>query len=413
MTEHKHHRHHVVVVGGGFGGIKVALELSRQPGVAVTLLTDRDHFRYYPTLYHTATGGLRIQSRIPLSDILPTDRVTLALGTADRLDREHKCLHTKEGHIIPFDTLILGLGVVTNYFGIRGLAEYSYGIKSLEDVARFKQHLHQQLTDERKPDLNYVIVGAGPTGIELAGALPAYLKKIMANHGIRHRAVHIDIIESAPRLLPRSPKSTSRAVRQRLHQLGVKLYLGQKVEGETADSLLVNGKQITSHTVVWTAGTANHPFFAQNAFAINDRHKVVVNDFLEAEPNIYVIGDNAATPYSGMAQTALYDAVFVSEHLRRVRKGLQPLPYEPKQPISIIPVGHEWASVDWGKFHFYGKLGWLLREAADLSAFHEYEPWWKATKQWATEFGTEESCPKCITGHESATELEHTLAHQA
>lgn len=412
MTEHKHHRHHVLVVGGGFGGIKAALELSREPGFAVTLLTDRDHFRYYPALYHTATGGLRSQSHIALSDILPTHKVTLALGTADRLDREHKCLHTKEGHIIPYDTLILALGVVTNYFGIKGLPEYSYGIKSLEDVTRFKRHLHQQLIDERKPDLNYVIVGAGPTGIELAGALPAYLKKIMHNHDIHHRAVHIDIIESAPRLLPRSPKGTSRAVRQHLRQLGIKLYLGQKVEGETADSLLVNGKQITSHTVVWTAGTANHPFFEKNTFAINDRHKVVVNNFLEAEPNIYVIGDNAATQYSGMAQTALYDAVFVSDHVVRVQKGQQPLAYEPKQPISIIPAGPEWAAVDWGKFHFYGKLGWVLREAADWSAFHEYEPWWKATRQWATEFGSEENCQKCVVSAEQTSELQQTLVHQ-
>ena len=397
MTEHKHHKHHVLVVGGGFGGVKVALELSKQPGVAVTLLTDRTHFRYYPALYHTATGGLRIQSRIPLSDVLPTDRVTLAIGTADRLDRQHRALHTREGHIIPYDTLILALGVVTNYFGIKGLAEYSYGIKSLEDVERFKQHLHQQLIDERKPDLNYVIVGAGPTGIELAGALPAYLKKIMAQHGIKHRSVHIDIIESAPRLLPRSPKSTSDAVRHRLRQLGIKLYLGQKVEGETADALLVNGKQITSHTVVWTAGTANHPFFEQNAFAINERHKVVVNEHLEAEPNIYVIGDNAATPFSGMAQTALHDAVFVSNHLSRQLRGGHPVAYKPHQPVSVIPAGPEWAAVDWGKLHFYGKLGWLLREAADWAAFHEYEPWWKATQQWATEFGEEESCPRCVT----------------
>src|SRR6185437_16706113 len=121
MTEHRHHKHHVLIVGGGFGGVKAALELSRHEGITVTLLSDRPDFRYYPTLYHTATGGLRAQSNIPLADILPTDKVTLALGTAERLDRKHKTVVTKEGHIIPYDTLILALGVVTNYFGIKGL----------------------------------------------------------------------------------------------------------------------------------------------------------------------------------------------------------------------------------------------------------------------------------------------------
>src|SRR5690348_16076249 len=101
MEKHKHHRHHVLIVGGGFGGVKAALELSRHEGVAVTLLSDRPDFRYYPTLYHTATGGLRSQSSIPLGSILPEDRVTLAIGTAERLDREHKAVHTRQGHIIP------------------------------------------------------------------------------------------------------------------------------------------------------------------------------------------------------------------------------------------------------------------------------------------------------------------------
>src|SRR5690242_430203 len=112
----KHHKHHVLIVGAGFGGIKAALELSGHDDIAVTLLSDRPTFRYYPSLYHTATGGLHEQSSIPLEKILPTDRVTLALGTADKLDRVHKAVHTKEGHIIPYDTLILALGVVTNYF---------------------------------------------------------------------------------------------------------------------------------------------------------------------------------------------------------------------------------------------------------------------------------------------------------
>ena len=395
MTEQKHHKHHVLVVGGGFGGVKTALELSRHDGIAVTLLTDRPTFRYYPTLYHTATGGLHEQSSIPLDQILPTDRITLAIGTADKLDREHKTIRTKEGHVIPYDTLVLSLGSVTNYFGIKGLEDYAYSVKSGHEVQRFKAHLHRQLTEEHAPDLNYVIVGAGPTGIELAGALPGYLRKIMKKHGIKHKAIHIDLIEAAPRLLPHSPKSTARAVRRQLRRLGIKLYLGQAVQGESADRLMVNGKPIMSHTVVWTAGMANSPFFASNNFAISERHKVVVNEYLESEPHIYVLGDNAATPFSGMAQTALHDAVFVSGNIVRMLAGKKLSSYKPRQPISIIPAGPRWAAVDWGGLHFYGWLGWWLREAADWLGFHDFQPWWKATEQWMTEFGEEETCPTC------------------
>jgi NADH dehydrogenase len=392
---------HVLIVGGGFGGIKAALELSHRKDVAVTLLSDQTDFRYYPSLYHTATGGLHNQSSIALTNILPTDRVTLALGTAAHLDRGHKTLTTKEGHIIPYDKLILAIGVVTNYFGIEGLSTYSYGIKSLEEIRRFKNHLHRQLSDDGQPDPNYVIVGAGPTGIELAGALPDYLHKVMAKHGIKHRAVHIDLIESAPRLLPHSSKTTARAVRRQLHRLGVKLYLGQAVQGETADALTINGKPLTSHTVIWTAGMANHPFFETNNFAISDRRKVIVNQRLEAESNIYVIGDNASTPYSGFAQTALHDAVFVADNIIRSLLNKEPKDYRSKKPISVIPAGPHWAAVDWGKLHFSGRKGWLLRELADLSAFHNYEPWWRAAEQWSTEFAGEEDCPICLAKQRS------------
>lgn len=391
-------KHHVVIVGGGFGGVKAALELSSSDNVTVTLISDRKDFRYYPSLYHTATGGLRQQSSIPLRDIIEKGTIEYLHGTVVTVDRSHMAVLLKDGKTIQYDSLILALGMVTNYFGIKGLDKYSYGIKSIEEIERFKQHLHQQLQDKHQPDLNYIIVGAGPTGIELAGSLPSYLRKLMQNHGIKHKAIHVELVEALPRLLPHSPKTTSLAVRHQLRRLGIKLLLGQAVQGETADALMINGKPLPSHTVVWTAGMANNPFFTNNTFPLNERHKVVVDEYLQAEPDIYVIGDNAATPFSGMAQTALHDGKFVSKNLQLKLAGKPQMKYKARQPISIIPAGPHWAAVDWGRFHFYGRLGWLLREAADLIGFHDLEPWWQASEQFLTELGSEESeCAICAT----------------
>src|SRR5579884_3553813 len=271
----------VLIVGGGFGGVKAALELAGDPRFEVTLLSDDTDLRYYPTLYHTATGKPRANSSIPLGLIFENKAIELVKGEAKQLDRKAKNIITANGEKYPYDTLILGLGVVINYFGIPGLTEYAFSIKTQDEAARFKKHLHQQLADERRPDLNYVIVGAGPTGIELASALPAYLKRIIKNHGLPPRAVHIDLVEAMPRLLPRLPKDVALAVRRRLKHLGIRLYLGSAVQAETASDLTVNGKPIRSHTVVWTAGVTNHPFFSDNQFVIAGHGKVAVDVYLQ------------------------------------------------------------------------------------------------------------------------------------
>lgn len=385
----------VLIVGGGFGGVKAALELADEEKITVTLLSDTDELRYYPTLYQTATGRSRANSSIPLSEIFSEKRVTLVQGKATSIDRKARTISTEDGKSLPYDTLILGLGVVTNYFGIPGLAEYSYSIKSQAEVERFKAHLHSQIADNRKPDLHYVIVGAGPTGIELAGALPGYLKYIMKNHGLREQKIHIDLIEAAPRLLPRLPKGTSHAVKRRLKKLGVRLYIGKTVQGQSVDGLTVNDKPIRSHTVIWTAGVTNHPFFKDNNFVMMGRGKVGVDTYLQTEDNIFVIGDNANTPYSGMAQTALYDGEFVAKNIIRRANGKDMKSYIAKKPITVIPAGPNWAAVLWGKMSINGRIGYLFEKAAHLVGFHDLQPWPKALEQFMTEFEDQDNCATC------------------
>ncbi len=388
-------KHRVVIVGGGFGGVKTALELADDRRFHVTLITDHIDFRYYPTLYRTATGGRRMISSIPLSEIFAEKRIHLINDTVTALDRQARTVTTKVNHVVGYEALVLALGVKTNYFHIEGLEEFSYGIKTPADAEELKAHLHQQLIDQKKPDLNYVIVGGGPTGIELAGVLPSYLQQIAKQHGLPKKAIHVDLVEAAPRLVPRMPKDLSRRLARQLRRVGVRLYLGTTVQAQTADALMVNNKPIRSHTVIWTAGVANNSFFAEQGFQLAKNSKVRTDQFLQSDPGVYVIGDNADTPYSGMAQTALYDGVFVASNLKRLASNQDPKPYTAKKPIYVFPAGHHWAAVLWGSIRIYGRLGWLLRSLADLVAYHDYEPWQLATRRWAAEADTEESCPLC------------------
>lgn len=388
-------KYRVVIVGGGFGGVKAALELADDRRFQVTLIADHPDFRYYPTLYRTATGGRPMISSIPLSEIFAGKRVHILNDRVVSLNRQAHTVKTKVGHVVGYEALVLAMGVKTNYFNIDGLRELSYGIKTNADAEELKAHLHKQMITMQKPDLNYVVVGGGPTGIELAGVLPSYLRQIAKQHGLGKRAIHVDLVEAAPRLVPRMPKDVSRRIAKQLRKKGVKLYLGTAVQAQTADSLMVDNKPIRSHTVIWTAGVSNHPFFANQGFQLAKNGRVRVDQFLQTEPGIYIIGDNADTPYSGMAQTALFDGKFLSANLKRLANKQEPKPYHAKKPIYVFPAGHHWAAVLWGKIRLYGKIGWLLRSLADLIAYHDYQPWQLASKRWVAEDDQEESCRIC------------------
>lgn len=388
-------KHNVVIVGGGFGGIKTALELCDDPRFRVTLISSHDNFRYYPTLYRTATGGRRKLSSVPLVDIFKDKKIAIIKDRAVKIDRKNHAVMTEGGLSLKYDALIFGIGVKTNYFGIKGLEKYSFGIKTNAEAEELKQHLHVHLIKEKRPDFNYVVIGGGPTGVELAGALPSYIKQICLQHGLSPKNIHIDLIEAAPRLLPRMPKDVSRQVARRLRRLGIRLYLKTTVEAATAEALVVKGKPIRSHTVIWTAGTINNSFFAKNDFQLAANGRVRVDQYLQAEPGIYIIGDNADTPYTGMAQTALYDGKFVAQNLKLVADQQAPVPYSAKKPVYVTPAGPKWAAVLWGPLRLYGRLGWNLRRLADLRAYHDFEPWQLATKRWLSEDDEETGCPEC------------------
>ncbi len=332
---------------------------------------------------------------VPLDEIFAGKKIDIIVDKAVTLDRETHTITTGKGQVFAYNALICALGVTTNYFGIKGLEQFSFGIKSPAEAEDLKEHLHRQLTEDGKPDLHYVVVGGGPTGVELAGALPSYIRKICEQHGLPKRKVKVDLIEASPRILPRMPKDISYAVKRHLKKEGVRVLTKKVVQAQTAEALLVNGRPIKSQTVIWTAGVTNNPFFTSQGFQLAANRKVRVDQFLQAEPGIYVIGDNADTPYSGMAQVALEDGKYVAENLQRIARGEDPKPYHAKKPIYVMPAGPRWAAVLWGKFRMYGILGWWLRRAADFIAYHDYEPWHSAVQRWLADDDEEENCVTC------------------
>ncbi len=388
-------KYKVTIIGGGFGGVKTALDLVDDKRFDVTLISDNLNFKYYPALYRTATGGKRNISEVSLKNIFAGKKINLVHDSVISINKDKRLVETTNGKSVKYDALVLSLGVKTNYFNIEGLEKYSYGIKSIEDAEKLKDHLHRQLIEENHLDSNYVVIGGGPTGIELAGALPTYIKQITDNHAVRSRNIHIDLIEASPRLLPKMPKDVSRSVKKHLRKIGVRVYLKSSVQGQTATELTVNKKPIRSHTVIWTAGVTNHPFFNENDFQLAQNSKVRVDQFLQAEPGVYVIGDNADTPYSGMAQTALYDGKYIAKNLKRLVANEQPEAYRAKKPIYVVPAGPKYAAVLWGRIRIYGYLGYLLRRAADFMAYNDYLPWQVAAQLWSIEDNEENSCPRC------------------
>jgi NADH dehydrogenase len=390
----------IVIIGGGFGGVRLAHQLSRNSRIAITLISNQPHFSYYPQLYHAATGGSRSESALQLSDLFAGSGVDVVVDEFVDLDQKQHRVTTAGKRSFQYDYLVLALGNVTNYFGIKGLEQFSYGIKTITGAEDFKKHLHRELVELKHPEANYVVVGAGPTGVELSAALDGYLKRITKLHGMKTPSYHIDLVEAAPRVLPHSAEAVSKKVERRLKALGIDVMTGATVEGESAEALKLKDQTLESKTVVWTAGVSNHPFFKtrEDIFKLSDHGKVTVSDHLQAFDRIYVIGDNADTEFSGLAQTAIADANFVAKDIiRRIKHVNRPI-YQPQRPISVIPVGPRWASVEYGPIHLYGIVGWLLRRAADLIAYHDIEQWPKAVSVWLKEMSRDDGCAICSPG---------------
>lgn len=374
---------HVVVVGGGFGGIKAALELSNRQVGKVTLISDETYFLHHATLYATATGKNTAESVIPLQTIFAKHpNVELVHDTMTALDTERKLVvgKAKQYH---YDAVVLATGSVTTFFGIKGMDQHAYGIKTLEEIRRFQDHIHEEVV-QKKLDKEYFIIGAGPTGVEFAGALKEYLNTLIEENRIKHAAPKITIVEAAPRILPRSSETAARIVTKRLKKMGIRVLVNHKVEALDENTIVVEGKQLPTTTAVWTSGVANNPFFTSHAgqFPLAKNGRVDVNPFLEALPHVYVIGDNNTVKHSGMAWPALNQAKYVAKRIARKAVKQDIGHFNSHSAPSGVPVGDGWGYVEWHGVYVSGWAGYQARRLMELYGYCQLVPYKTALPVW-------------------------------
>ena len=376
----------VVVVGGGFGGVKIALQLANKKDVSVTLVTKGSNFEYHGALYRTATGSSPLEVAIPLRDIFDhAKNISVVLDEVSTIDTKRQNVHSTTGNSYSYDALVLAMGNQVNYFGIEGMDKHSQSMITVPDTVQLRYKLVELAKSNKIAHPHIVIVGAGATGVELAGDIQQFANSVTSKYAKNNKQFRVSIIEGADRVLPMLRPKLSEKALMRLSKLGVSVRLNTRVNSCEPGKLCLEVGEISADLIVWTAGSRIVDFYHDNAQYFElERGRVAVDQFLRAKghKNIYVIGDNAATQYSGMAQTALHHAKFVSRNLLRMSKGVPPVAFRARKPIYVVPVGPRWAVLQDGKKMISGYQAWLVRRRADLWIFKNFAPYKKAIVQW-------------------------------
>lgn len=398
----------IVILGGGFGGISAALSLVKQnlPNVKIQLISDLPHFEYHAALYRVVTGRSPLQVCVPLREVFLNKPVDVLRDRINKIDLTGKILSGESGSRYGFDYLVIALGSETSYFGISGLPEFSFGFKSISEALRLKHHLHElfhtcaleQDNESKVCGSHLVVVGGGASGVELAGELAVYSKVLAQKHGLDPALITIDLIEAAPRLLPILSSGISEKIKMRLHGLGVNVFLNRTLMSEEVGEIKLKDMSIQAKTIIWTAGVKNNSLLAGVVgLEFDKKGRVIVDETLRLKnyPNVFVVGDSAATQYSGMAQTAVSGGKYVAMAVTNLIKGKLLRKYKPDKPFTSVPVGPGWAATVLGRLTVYGWIGWCLRRLADFRYFYSILPLHKALLAFGKTRVLAESCPVC------------------
>ncbi|GCE20517.1 NAD(P)/FAD-dependent oxidoreductase [Dictyobacter kobayashii] len=385
---------HVVIIGGGFGGLQAALALGKkEPALQLTVIDRTNHHLFQPLLYQVATAALSpADISTPIRHVLRKQKNTVVImSEVTGINMDEKRVYLRHGNI-SYDYLIVATGAHENYFGhTESWKPLAPGLKSIEDAQEIRRKLllaFEKAEIETNPEriqqlLTFVVIGGGPTGVELAGAIAelAFKTLIPEFRHIDPSRIHILLIEALPNILNAFPAELSSKAKHELQRLGVDIRVNSPLEEMTTDGVIARGEWIPSDTVIWTAGvlasSAGKWLNAETDRA--GRVKVLPDLSLPEHPEIFVLGDTATLmqdgkPLPGIAPVAMQQGRYVASVIGQRLTNSQPIaPFRYHDKGYMATVGRAFAIVNVGKIRFAGFLAWILWLAVHIVYLIGYE----------------------------------------
>lgn len=379
MTETPAELTKVVIVGGGFAGLSAAKALARDQRLQVTLIDRRNHHLFQPLLYQVAMAGLNpADIAAPIRSILAgKPNVRVVCSEVESVDAEKYLVHTKDKDYA-FDYLLLACGAMHSYFGNPQWEKFAPGLKTIEQATEIRRRVlsafeRAELTDdadERRRQLTFVVVGGGPTGVELAGAIGEMSRFTLARdfRNIDSKLSRIILVEAGPRILPMfSEKLSARATRD-LEQLGVQTWTNSRLTDVNEDGVDISGENLRAATVLWAAGVAASELGTASGLACDNQGRVIVQRDLSlpSEPKIFVAGDQCAfvdqksgRQVPGVAPAAVQQGQFVAQTIRNDLAGKPREEFHYFDKGQMATIGRSRAITEVGKYRMTGLVAWL------------------------------------------------------
>jgi NADH:ubiquinone reductase (H+-translocating) len=371
-------RKKVVVVGDGFGGLNAIKELSKDKNLSITVIDRSNHHLFQPLLYQVATALLTTSEiASPTRAIMKSrNNVEVLMAEVTDIDKENKRIFFDQNKAISYDYLILAMGAQTSYFGNDVWRNHTIGLKSIRDALEIRKQLLLAFEEaEKQPEqagklLNFIIVGGGPTGVELAGAIAELTREILRKEYryIDTSQTKITLIDAGPKLLSTFAPSHSEYTRKQLEKRGVKVLLNTMVQNIDSQGIHTKDGILEGHLIIWAAGVEGNSFGAKLGMPLTRAKTVLVNQFcsLDQFPEIFVIGDMAAfmgvdgKPLPGVSPVAMQQGKYVGSLIRDEARGImrkKGFTYFDKGSMAIV--GRSDAVAQTRLFKLQGFMGWL------------------------------------------------------
>jgi NADH dehydrogenase len=411
-------RRHVVIIGGGFGGMALAKALKRAP-VHVTLIDRSNYYLFQPLLYQVAMAGLApAEIAVPIRAVLRNqENARVLLAEVDSVDFEKRCVHTLEAAPIGYDYLVLAPGAVNSYFGHDEWSRVAPGLKDLDDAVEIRRRVLLAFeAAEREADpvtqrkyLTFVVIGGGPTGVELAGAIAELATFVLSRdfRFVKPDATRVILLEGGPRILASfSPDLSERAMRS-LSAMGVEVRTNARVTDINENGVSIGAEHIEASTVLWGAGVKGAPLLKQLGLQVDrgGRTPVEQDCSIPGRPEVFCIGDAAAfipegtsELLPGVSPVAMQQGRFVARAIRAAIDGKTRGKFKYVDKGSMATIGRKRAVAQVGKIKLSGFIAWLAWLLVHIMYLINFRSRFVVLFDWAWSYFTYERGSRLITG---------------